>query len=153
MERISWLSSALKTSLTRSSFEPRVWRAVYEKLDFPPSPLSLTLAGAMGSYFGSHWSLSITTLSPIPILHRKPALIIFLPSNMLLQVQDGFEPALAVRKEPFEKYLALRILCRRQRPPFSSHHPCLAKRAKLKQRRSRKPRPPPPFFFAQFIPQ
>ncbi|KAF7153434.1 hypothetical protein RHSIM_Rhsim01G0072300 [Rhododendron simsii] len=33
-------------------------------------------------------------------------MIISLPSNMLLQVQDEFEPTLAVRKEPFRKYLA-----------------------------------------------
>ena len=91
---------------------------------------------------GIHLSCHTLILFPFPTYHLMPLCTMLCAAIKLLHAQDGLRPIVASAKLQCGKYFALYTRLNRELELVKSRHPCLAKRAKLKLLKSRKPSPP-----------
>ena len=91
---------------------------------------------------GSYLSCQIWAKSPLPICHLQASLTTHCAAIRLHHAKDGLEPNLACRKSVCGNYRAFRTWDTREWVLVCSRHPCLARSAKLKDLRLRKPKPP-----------
>lgn len=141
--RILSLSTGQKYCSMRSQRRDRLSVSIRSETLVGTSRLSGRLVSTRGFPTSlSHASVQMEVVSPFPILLREPSAIRNLAAHKPLHVAEGRAPSFPLMKSPLGKYQALKILPTRVSGLVRILHPFLASKARLKLRRSRKPRPP-----------